>query len=145
MTWAEFWEHASRISGLVAMVAMPVFAAYMTRRGNVETKREEGVAAKEVAEIEATAAPYESMVEYVSDLTAEVKGLRAEVATLRKHDEERERDWWIDRRYILDIHQYHPAWPQWRPGWVAAMYAPDGTPTHPPTPGSVIEPHQRKE
>lgn len=86
------------------------------------------------------------IIELLRTEVAQVPPLRAEVAQLRERDTAREREWWIDRRYIRDLHETHPGWPNWRPGWVAALYAPDGAPNFPPTPGSVIEPPRpRKE
>lgn len=74
-----------------------------------------------------------------------IETLREEVATLRSHVEGLESERWIDRTYIRDLHAAHPGWPNWRPAWVAALYAPDGTPTFPPTPTSIIEPPRPKE
>lgn len=74
-----------------------------------------------------------------------IETLRGEVASLRTHVESLESERWIDRTYIRDLHAAHPNWPNWRPAWVAALYAPDGAPTFPPTPTSIIEPPRRKE
>ena len=116
------------------------------RRGPIERKQADEATIKLQSEIRtADVDGLRDIIELLRVEVAQVPPLRAEVAQLRERDTVREREWWIDRRYIRDLHEAHPNWPSWRPEWVARLYAPDGAPNFPPTPGSVIEPPRRKE
>ncbi len=106
------------------------------RRGPIERKQADEATIKLQSEIRT------ADIDGLRDI---IEALRREVEQLRARDTKREAEWWIDRSYIRDIHESHPRWPSWRPEWVARMYAPDGAPNFPPTPGSVIEPPRRKE
>ena len=106
------------------------------RRGPIERKQAEEATIRLQSEIRT--ADIDGLRDIIESLRVQVDRLSTRVVVL---EDER----WTDRAYIRDIHESHPAWPSWRPEWVARLYAPDSAPNFPPTPGSVIEPPRRKE
>lgn len=88
------------------------------------------LAATRGKEIEATATPYDQIAARVSTLEQQVNGLM--------HDQ------WVDRTYMRQLLTAWPSGhtlPQPMPGWIALHYGIQ--PEHPPTPGSIIEPHRK--
>lgn len=114
------WPYAAQIAvGVLSLVGVGLggHAAY---KSNTKAKR-----------IESEAAPYQQ-------LAGRVDALEQKVTVLLS-------DQWVDRTYMRQMLQAWPSsvpLPEPMPTWLALHYG--ITPTHMPTPGSIIEPPRRK-